>query len=392
MKFLSRWGARCLALVAVAWLAGCAPVPIAAPDGSSLFVDNAFAPPSRPVDPAEVFALSPAMRQYLAHEIDDEVNLNGLQRGLVDALYSSRRLALDYDAEFTRNAAEAFDARAGNCLSLAIMTGAFAKAMGLAVRYRQVQVDDSWGRDGKLALFIGHVNVSIGKKVPVVRVVEHGSDWWTIDFVPISDTQRQRAVQIDETRIIAMYMNNKAAEALARGRIDDAYWWVRTAIGQDPHFADPYNTLGVVYMHHGQPQPAEAALRAALALRGEHAQALGNLALVLHRQGREAEATVIDQQVARLRTQSPFASFNRGQKAYEIGDYAEARAQFERALAVSSDFHEFHYWMALACLRLGDQQLALKHLRAAEQNSVTRQQQAAYAMKLQRLGAGPAVR
>jgi Tfp pilus assembly protein PilF len=392
MKVLLRWSVRWLTVVSAVWLGGCAPVPIVAPDGASLFVDSAFAPPSRPVDPAEVFALSPAMRHYLAHEIDDEVNLNGLQRGLVDALYSSQRLALDYDAEFTRNAAEAFDARAGNCLSLAIMTGAFAKAMGLAVRYRSVQVDDSWGRDGNLALFIGHVNVSIGKKVPIVRVVEHGSDWWTIDFVPISELQRQRAVQIDESRVVAMYMNNKAAEAMARGRIDDAYWWVRTAIVQDPQFVDLYNTLGVVYMHHGQPREAEAALRAALRLKGEHAQALGNLALVLHRQGREAEASVVDQQVARLRTQSPFASFNRGLKAYEAGDFGRARAEFERALAVSSDFHEFHYWMALACLRLGEHERALKHLRSAEQNSVTRQQQAAYAMKLQRLGASPPVR
>lgn len=385
---------RCATLIttalAIVGLAACAPLPVATPGGASLFVDSAFAPPSRPVEPAQVFALSAEMRRYLAHEIDDQVQLHGLQRGLIDALYSSQRLALDYDAEFTRNAAEAFDARAGNCLSLAIMTGAFAKALGLAVRYQAVQIDDSWGRDGDLALFVGHVNVSIGKRVPVVRTVEHSPDWWTVDFLPQVDIQRQRALPVAEERIVAMYLNNKAAEALARGRRDDAYWWVRAAIVEDPRFADPYNTLGVVYMRHGLPRPAEAALRAALAQRSEHPQALGNLALLLHRQGREAEAGSVDQQLVRLRAKSPFASFNRGLRAYESGDYAQAREQFERALALSNDFHEFHYWMALACLRLGEREQALRHLREAEQNSTTRQQQAAYAMKLQRLAAAGA--
>ena len=385
---------RCATLLAAgaatAWLAACASSPMVAPDGASLFVDTAFAPPSHPIDAAEVFALSPAMREYLAHEIDDRVHQRGLQQGLVDALYSNpnRQLALDYDAEFTRTAAEAFEARAGNCLSLAIMTGAFAKAVGLAVRYQAVQIDDSWGRDGDLALFIGHVNVSIGKKVPIVRMVENSPDWWTVDFLAQADIQRQRTVPVTEERIVAMYMNNKAAEALARGRTDDAYWWIRSAIMQDRGFADLYNTLGVVYMRHGQPAAAEAALRAALDLRTEHPQALSNLALLLHRQAREAEASAVDRQLARLRAKSPFASFNRGLRAYEAGDYAQAREQFDQALALSNDFHEFHYWMALACLRLSDRARAIRHLREAEQNSSTRQQQAAYAMKLQRLGAG----
>ena len=50
----------------------------------------------------------------------------------------------------TRNAAEAFDARSGNCLSLVIMTAAFAKELGLPVRYQNVFVDEAWSRSGDL--------------------------------------------------------------------------------------------------------------------------------------------------------------------------------------------------------------------------------------------------
>jgi hypothetical protein len=46
---------------------------------------------------------------------------------LFDALYGNGRLRLDYDSAMTRNATEAFAARSGNCLSLVLMTAAFAR-------------------------------------------------------------------------------------------------------------------------------------------------------------------------------------------------------------------------------------------------------------------------
>lgn len=391
---MARIWCRLAAALAAGSLVACASVsPVWPAAQEALFRDAAFAPPAKPVDPAAVFALSPAMHEHLAREVAEQVRLHGPQRGLVDALYAKRQLALAYDAEFTRNAAEAFEARAGNCLSLAIMTGAFAKALGLAVRYRAVQVDDSWARDGDLALYVGHVNISIGRQVPLVRTVENSPDWWTIDFLPPADIAQQRTVPIDEARIVAMYMNNKAAEALARRHTDEAYWWLRGAIRVDPGLADLYNTLGVTYWRHGLPEPAETALRAALERRAEHPQAMGNLALVLRQLGRAAEADAVDARLARLHQATPFAAFARGMRAYDAGNFALAREQFSRALAVSNDFHEFHYWLAMALLQLGDTAGAAEHLREAEANSATRQQQSAYAAKLGRLkrGGKPAI-
>jgi hypothetical protein len=44
-----------------------------------------------------------------------------------------------------------------------------------------------------------------------------------------------------------MYLNNRAAERYTLGLIDDAYWWARAAIIQDPRFLSSYNTLGIIY-------------------------------------------------------------------------------------------------------------------------------------------------
>ncbi|MFO1337096.1 MAG: hypothetical protein U1F53_02495 [Burkholderiaceae bacterium] len=206
------------ALVLLAWSAlsalsaGCATAPGGALGGpSSLWQDAAFAPPAEPVDPGRVFALSPAMRDALRRRIEPLAQALGPQRALFEALYSSQQLALAYD--------------------------------------------------GELVELYGHVNVSIGKPVPLVRTHEDGP----------------------------------------RGRVDEAYWWVRAATETDPAFTDAYNTLG-------------------------------------------------------------------------------------RA----SDYHEFHFWLALSYLRLGERERAAQHLRLAEENASTRQQQRAYAAKLQRLKAAGA--
>ena len=59
-----------------------------------------------------------------------------------------------------------------------------------------------------------------------------------------------------------MYANNRAAEALADGRLDDAYAWAAESAAQGPGVHGAYNTLGVVYLRHGDLAEAERVVRA----------------------------------------------------------------------------------------------------------------------------------
>lgn len=373
---------RSCVLMACMLLASCAQTTTTIAPRDELFNDTAFDPPTSRVRDKEVFALSPEMRVFLRTQVADEVKAHGLAHGLVQALFSNHRLKLAYDAEFTRNAAEAFQAHAGNCLSLAILTGALANELGLAVRYQAVRIGEHWGHDGDLVELIGHVNVSVGRPLTMVRTFELAPDWWTVDFLPQADIKDQVTQPISEARVAAMYMNNKAAEALARKQTSDAYWWLRAAISADPTQASLYNTLGVTYLRHDQLSLAEKALRFALALEPDRPDAMGNLALVLRKLGRLAEADAI--QLARSRSSSAamFTAYEGGIEAFDAGDYARARDQFARALRRANDFHEIHYWLAVTYLNLGSRDQAIEHLRLAEENSVTRKQRAVYNSKL----------
>ena len=254
---LPRRTVRGLVALGCTLLVACATAPSAPPPQKNLFHDDLFSPSAADVRAEQIFAVSDAMRNYVWTEIQPQVRANGAQGGLIEALLRKGKLKLDYDSTVTRNAAEAFDARAGNCLSLVIMTAAFAKELGLQVRYQSAYREEAWSRSGTLLLRTGHVNVSLGPPI------QHRSDpmarTFVIDFLPLEDASKVRTREISEETILAMYMNNRAVEALQRGRLDDAYAWARAAMRQSPEFPSAANTLGIVYARQGALDPAEAA-------------------------------------------------------------------------------------------------------------------------------------
>jgi Tfp pilus assembly protein PilF len=370
-----------LPIILVACVAG--PRPEQAP---GLFHDDLFMAPARPVNTDEVFAFSNEMSEYLQGELSDMLRAKGTQKGLVDALYNKGQLKLAYDSVMTRNASQTFAAHSGNCLSLVIMTAAFAKAVGLSVQYQTVAVEETWSRNGGIYFNLGHVNLTLGRGLTSIRYGQiESSRLTTIDFLPPGDIRGQQTQEIGEERIVAMYMNNRAGESLADGRIDDAYWWARAAIVEDPGFLSSYNTLGVVYRRHGNLRESEELFGKVLEHDPNNRQALSNLVLVLKQQDRLAEAMKISSQLEKLEPNPPFFYFERGLAALRDRDFNTARDMFKREVERDNGYHEFHFWLAIAYLNLGQSDKAREELEYAVQNSTTRKDLDLYSAKLARL-------
>jgi Tfp pilus assembly protein PilF len=392
MRRLRAIMSRCTALLLAFLLASCAVTPDV-PRDARFFDDARFAPPSEPIDPAQVFAMSDDMRRYLDGEIAPRIGKRGRQLALVDALYTKGDLKLEYESALTRNASEAFAARSGNCLSLVIMTASFAKALDLPLEYQKVFVDDAWARAGNMYLAIGHVNITLAKRKTdevvytqrVKKPVE--SEGLTIDFLPPEDMRSVRSRPIGEDVVVAMYMNNRAVEALSRNKVDDAYWFAREAVRQSPGFLVAYNTLGAVYHRHGDLAQAEAVLRFVIEREPANTQSMANLVRILSDAGKDDESQKIAAALAKVEPEPPFVYFNRGMAAMRAGDLHAAKASFERELARSPDYHEFHFWLAVVHVGLGETAEARKHLAIAVKNSTTRSDHDLYAAKLDRLNA-----
>ena len=384
----SAWRSSLAGALLTLALVGCAQPPriIAV---AQLPQDHLFSPSSEAAaavaEAGRLFTMSGPMRRYAERVLRDPGIWRDRRQALIDALYLKDSLELAYDAESTRTAAQAFEARAGNCLSLVLMTAAFAKHLELPVTFQQVLIDDEFSRAGDLFFISGHVNVMLGR---------HGSprkaddaQWLTIDFLPQVELRGQRTVPLEEHTLVAMFLNNRAAEALARGQNTAAYWWARTALNHDGNFVAAANTLGVIYQRTGHPEAAERALRFVIEREPRSVSAWANLTRLLQAQGRDDEARVAAQRLAALEPHPPFHFLERGRAALQQGDAGQARELLLRELRLQPQQHEVHFWLAQAYAALGETQAAARHLGLAVDNSPTRQARAIYAGKLERLRA-----
>ena len=86
----------------------------------------------------------------------------------------------------------------------------------------------------------------------------------------------------------------------------------------------------------------------------------------------------------------PFGYFNRGLAAHAGWRHQAAKEAFAKEVARAPDYHEFHFWLAVAYLNLGEVEQARKHLTVAMKNSTTRRDHDLYAAKLDRINAARA--
>lgn len=373
---------RMLVLCPLLLLTACAARPsIRVP--AELFADHLFAPHSTPVQTTNLFAPSEAMQAYLAGPFAKHAREHGPMLGLIEAL--RKEVRLEYDAKKTRTAAEAFDARAGNCLSLVIMASVLARELGIPTQIQSVRGADTWMRASGIAFRSGHVNLVLG-----VRSFDTIQGWnpassLIVDFLPPPEAMQWAGRVISEEAVVAMFGNNRAAETLAEGDANTAYWWVRAAIFSSPTFLPAFNTLAVVYMRHGNLPEAERALRHGLDRAPENIEILTNLTLVLSRQGRGAEAAVFRRQLAEIAPDPPYQFLDLGLAALARGETEEAARLIRKEARRMPYDDEVNLALAVVTLRLGDVGKAHEYIRRALDNSPTHERRDIYSSKLKHL-------
>lgn len=378
MSGLFRW----FVLFTLVLSVGCASTSSKAPESTSLFNDGLFKPQKQSFDPASVFELSPEMRNYLREEGIASLRSVGRAKSLLYSLYNKDKLQLEYDSAYTRTAREAFEAKSGNCLSLVLMTAAFAKEMGLPIRYQSVFTPENISRSEGTVYYSDHVNLLLGQVDVNVVAVNPNEPLLVVDFLTPDQTSGLRTITISEQTILAMYMNNRAAEALHAKHLDEAYWWAKKGIESDSAFLATYNTLGLIYLHNGNTTEAERAFRYVLNIEPANYAALANLTKLMQKQGNTAEADVLEQRLRSIKATPPFYYFDIGMKAMQAKDYQTARDNFLLEINRSAFNPDFNFWLAGAYIGLNDRVTARKYLIIARDNATTAADRNLYESKL----------
>ena len=150
-----------LVVLVLLLVAACASAP-PSPQSRTLFNDHLFGAPSERIDASDVFALSAAMRKFVAVEIANRLHVGGRREGLVDALRSKAGLQLEYDAAITRNAARGLRGARRQLPVAGDHDGRVRQGARPAGPLPERVVDDTWSRTGDIYFSIGHVNLALG--------------------------------------------------------------------------------------------------------------------------------------------------------------------------------------------------------------------------------------
>lgn len=359
------------------------------PPITPLLHDALFGDPPRPSQADQALALDTSMRAYLDQQLASGALRRSQPRTLTDLLYKHSGLQLQYDADYTRTAAQAFADRSGNCLSLVLMTAAFAQAVGMEVHFQSARIDDVFSRSGDLTLRNGHVNLVLGPAASTFGrpALAGGADnqRLQVDFAPPDELRGLHTQPISQATVLAMFMNNRAAEALVRRQPAQAYAWVRESLRHDAAFWPAFNTLGVVYQRAGHLAEAAAAFEQVLARDGQQIAAIVNLVQVLQAQGRHGEASTWDARRRQLEPVAPFQHLQLGDAALARGAVAEALDHYATELRLAGDSAELQGRLAQAHARHGDLAAAQQALQRALASSASPAEQQRYAGKLARL-------
>ncbi len=389
--FPGLWRALATSVLSAA-LAGCATTP--PPTPQVLLHDALFNHPPAPPEATQVMALSPAMHDHVQALRQRVRRSADLPLAFAESLYRppgrspglGAGLQLDYDASTTRNAAQAFEARAGNCLSLVVMTAAMARALGLEVGFQSVHSDDVFRSEADLTLRTGHVNLTLGERGPRIpgqqATTAVARQRLVIDFLPQASAAALPAQAIDEARVLAMFMNNRAVESLLARAPATAYAWARESLRADPGFWAAYNTLGVVYQRAGHLDAAAAAFEQVLRHDPQLVAAMANLAAVRQAQGRSDEAALWTSRRLALEPYPPLHFLRLGQVALASGNYGLARQHFRRELRLQDQSHEAWLGLAQVHAALGELAEAEQALQQALAASSSGAERARYAAKL----------
>jgi Tfp pilus assembly protein PilF len=327
---------------------------------TALATAPASAPPSLPSSAPPAAETLMEIPPELRHMLQQRVMRLGqspeerLQR-LVDMLFAQDGLALQYGASDTHSVAESFATRRVNCLSFTMLFVALAREANLSARPQEVGRVLSWYEQDGVGYNYGHLNVQ-------VRV---GSGIATIDLDSNILMDRRGPHVISDKRLFAHYYNNRGAELMADGQLQQARVYFQQSLNTESDLADVWNNLGVLDARENALDAAAADYAQALTLDPRHAATLSN-ALNLYR--RIGDTPRAEQMLARLRdaqARDPFHQYVLGTEAERQHDYANAARYYASAIRLYPNAHQFHFGLARVSFLTGNSLIAERELRLA---------------------------
>lgn len=330
---------------------------------------------------AEVFAISPEMKVFVnrltARESDPDKRIRLLAKGIFD--HSDMNLL--YSGAANTVAKDTFEIGAANCLSMSIMTYALADYAGMDVAFQEVKIPEYWTRRNGFNLLNGHINLRIMPRDDnnTLYVRKNGVE---VDFDPLDRRNQLPVTVIGKRRVLAMFYNNKGADALVAGDYNRAYAYFRQALVTQPDLSEAWVNLGILYRFNNLFEWAEDSYETAIRLNQDRS-AQENLAILYTYIGRDREAKAILARLERERANNPYYHYLLAEQQFDNGHWREAISHYKRAIELDRKVHQFYFGLAKTYYQLGDVTATERYLKQAKRHALSDQDEVLYQGKLE---------
>jgi len=334
----------------------------------------------------EIFALDDRVKSFLKAKLSRNDSARDKVHTLVSSIFDHSDLHLLYENSANTIAVDTFQNKAANCLSLSILTYAMAEYAGLDVTFQEVFIPEFWTMRNGFSLRNGHINLVIYPQEKVHREVVYGPKKGVeVDFDRTIRKKKLPKKQIGKKRVVAMFYNNKGADALVNGDMVRAYAYFRQAVLLEPNFGAAWVNLGIIYRRGGYLPLAEQSYQQALVINDDDTTAMENLAYVYELSERGVKAQQIRNILKRKRLSNPNYHFILGEQAYFRDDWHQAIGHYRAAIRLDKRKHEFYFAVSKAYYQLGDINRSQDYLKRAKKIAKEDSIEARYQGKLNML-------
>jgi len=232
----------------------------------------------------------------------------------------------------TYNATTVMELNKGNCMSLAILTTAYAKLVGLEFSYRVVHTLPIFSKKDDVVLSSSHVQTIIYDPtfVPDKSFFYLSTPRIAIDYFPNKWNRKGKSYSYNA--FIAMYYKNLAADALVEKDLSKSFIYANKAYEYDTKNIDTINLLAVIHRRAGDIKTAEEIYKVALDIGKPNISLLSNYIMLLKSQQRMEEVAVLQNKMNKLDDMNPYQSLGEAFNARRSGNIKQAEVFFKKTL------------------------------------------------------------
>jgi len=384
MKYIRPLLTSFLAIV----LLGCnsTPEPTKKIESANVYLDHKFADNIQIETEDEIFYVTEEMRNFVKQRLMKHQDLGDRTKQLLRDLFDPEVLDIHYSHNANLTAQQVFDQGSANCLSLTILSYVLVKEARLAAQIMDVKVQENWTYDRGTSLFNGHVNLQVFEPNRTSRnLLLKDKEILTIDFLPMLNASIISRKALEKNEIVALFYNNKGAEAMVDSDYDRAYTYFKAATELGPNLSSTWGNLASLYGRLGYFEQAEGLYELSLQLDENNLNTRENLAVLYMKTDREKQAQRVKASIHRKRLNNPYYHAMLARIDFEEGNYQDSLRKYRTAVKLNRLEHSFLFGLAQNHLMLNELDKADYYLQRAKKIAASAHEKSIYQNKISAL-------